>query len=236
MIIGPGYARLALLLCAFMLSNCSRAAEPELPAAPTINSSNTPYLLSPTAASQPGAAPTYAPSATAIPAATVTPSPLASATPSPGASPLPRPTADPGLEPELAARELRMLEIINQTRAQAGLPPYVRDMRLDQVARSHSCDMATKHFIAHESSDGRTMQERIRVVDPAWSFPSESIAAGSDDPQIIHDMWMDEPPDGWHRRNILDASNNIVGIGYCYAAEDPSNNHHYWTMDVVKRP
>ena len=234
MIIGPGYTRLALLLCAFVLSSCSRAAEPELPAAPTINSSNTPYLLSPTAASQPGATPTYAPIPTPSPTASVTASPTSSATLSPTA--LPAPTFEPGLDPQVAAREQRLLEIINQTRAQAGLPPYERDAQLDRVARSHSCDMASNHFIAHESSDGRTVQERIRVVDPAWSFPSESIAAGSDDPQIIHDMWMDEPPDGWHRRNILDETKNVVGIGYCYAVEDPSNNHHYWTMDVVKRP
>ncbi len=60
-------------------------------------------------------------------------------------------------------------------------------------------------------------------------------AAGTDDPAMVVAWWMDEPPDGWHRRNILDADQRDVGVGYCFATEDASGNHHYWTADFSRR-
>jgi uncharacterized protein YkwD len=130
---------------------------------------------------------------------------------------------------------MRLVDEINRVRAEQGLPAYRYNAGLSATARAHSCDLAAHGIISHESSDGRSVQDRLAGADPPWQWPSESIAAGTDDPLLVVAMWMDEPPEGWHRRNILDTDQREVGVGYCFATEDTSGNHHYWTADFSRR-
>lgn len=123
---------------------------------------------------------------------------------------------------------------INRVRAENALPPYESSPELGAAARAHSCDLAEHKLISHTSSDGRTLAERLAGANPPWEWPSESIAAGSADPKVIVAMWMDEPPEGWHRRNILDVDQRAVGVGYCYTEDDPTGNHSYWTADFSR--
>ncbi|HEU5102188.1 MAG TPA: CAP domain-containing protein [Roseiflexaceae bacterium] len=134
-----------------------------------------------------------------------------------------------------AALESLLVASINQVRAANGLPPYQHSPELSVAARAHSCDLAAHGQISHTSSDGRTLAQRLEGANPPWEWPSESIAAGSADPATIVAWWMDEPPDGWHRRNILDADQREVGAGYCYLPDDPTGNHYYWTADFSRR-
>ncbi|MFN8566566.1 MAG: CAP domain-containing protein [Kouleothrix sp.] len=83
-------------------------------------------------------------------------------------------------------------------------------------------------MVAHSPSDWPAVRP--------WEWPSESIAAGFDDPIQVVAVWMDEPPEGWHRRNILDTEQREIGAGYCYTSDDPSGNYHYWTADFAARP
>lgn len=139
------------------------------------------------------------------------------------------PTGDQALQEALLVAE------INRARAANGLPPYLHNPEISVAARAHSCDMAAHALISHTSSDGRTLPQRLEGATPAWEWPSENIAAGLAEPAAIVAMWMDEPPEGWHRRNILDPDQREVGAGYCYASDDPSGNHHYWTADFSRR-
>jgi len=134
-----------------------------------------------------------------------------------------------------AALEALLVASINQVRAANGLPPYQHSPELSVAARAHSCDLASHGLISHSSSDGRTLTQRLEGANPPWEWPSESIAVGSAEPATIVAWWMDEPPDGWHRRNILDADQREVGAGYCYIVEDSTGNHHYWTADFSRR-
>ena len=152
--------------------------------------------------------------------ATITPTPLAA-------------TATLGDDP--AMLEALLVATINQMRATHGLPPYQHSPELSSAARAHSCDLASHGLISHESSDGRTLTQRLAGATPPWEWPSESIAAGVVDPAATVALWMDEPPEGWHRRNILDVDQREVGAGYCYAADDATGNHHYWTADFSRR-
>jgi uncharacterized protein YkwD len=178
----------------------------------------TPTLLPPT----PSAA-TNAP--TAQPAETPMPTPATAEMPTPGA-------AAPGEDP--AMLEALLVATINQVRAANGLPPDQHSPELSGVARAHSCDLASHGLISHESSEGRTLAQRLEGATPPWEWPSENIAAGVIDPAATVAMWMDEPPDGWHRRNILDVDQREVGAGYCFAAEDATGNHHYWTAEFSR--
>ena len=181
---------------------------------------------------------TPAPQTPASPAAPALPTPTnivvrvmdaaSPGTPTPVPAP---PAADP-----IAALEAELIVEINKIRQANGLPPYAASPELSAAARAHSCDLATHHMISHVSSDGRNLAERLAGGSGAWEWPSESIAAGTDDPATVVAWWMDEPPEGWHRRNILDTQQREVGAGYCYTAEDPSGNHSYWTADFSRRP
>jgi uncharacterized protein YkwD len=124
---------------------------------------------------------------------------------------------------------------VNELRMQNGLPAYTLEPSLSDVARAHSCDLAAHGSISHASSDGRTLAERLGAEAARWSWPSESIAAGTADPAEVIALWLDEPPDGWHRRNLLDPEQRAVGVGYCANPDDPSGNRFYWTM-IVTRP
>jgi uncharacterized protein YkwD len=134
-----------------------------------------------------------------------------------------------------ASLEAELIVEINKRRLSNGLPPYQVSPELSAAAREHSCDLAAHHIISHVSSDGRSLAERLAGGEQPWEWPSENIAAGTADPTVVVVWWMDEPPDGWHRRNILDAEQREVGAGYCYAEDDPSGNHSYWTADFSRR-
>jgi uncharacterized protein YkwD len=234
-----------LILCVFC-AGCGTSASPQSTA-----------LALPTAfVARPSAGPSrvvpspWAPPSTparAKVALTATPAPATGerlATPAPGttsapatAEPLatsaPIATADAASDPALL--EALLVVEINRVRDANGLPPYHHSPELSTAARAHSCDLATHATISHTSSDGRTLADRLAGSNPPWEWPSESIAAGFGEPAAIVALWMDEPPEGWHRRNILDTDQREVGTGYCYTAEDPSGNHHYWTADFSRR-
>jgi uncharacterized protein YkwD len=169
-------------------------------------------------------------------ATTRLPSPTATNTPLPTPTPTPQPSPTLSADADPAAREALLVAEINRIRAENGLPLYLHSPELSLVARAHSCDLAAHGMISHTSFDGRTLQDRLAGADPPWEWPSESIAAGTDDPLTAVAWWMDEPPEGWHRRNILDVDQREVGAGYCYAEDDPSGNHHYWTADFSRHP
>jgi uncharacterized protein YkwD len=135
---------------------------------------------------------------------------------------------------DTALREARMVVLINALRAEQGLPAYTHDAGLSDAARAHSCDMAANGFIDHTGSDGRSVQERMPIAEPPWVWPSENIAAGSDDPAAMIALWLDEPSDGWHRRNLLDPDQQAIGAGYCFRDDDPTGNRHYWTIDLAR--
>jgi len=177
----------------------------------------TPALASPTHIA-PTSAPTEPLADTAV--ATVATSTLAA-------------TATRGDDP--AMLEALLVATINQVRAANGLPPYQHSPELSGVARAHSCDLASHGLISHASSEGLTLTQRLAGATPPWEWPSENIAAGVVDPAATVALWMDEPPEGWHRRNILDVDQREVGAGYCYAADDSTGNHHYWTADFSRR-
>lgn len=237
------FTSVAIAICATAL--CAACGQP--PSAPA-NSAQLPTanIAVPTPASaadtSPGAIRIQASAATATPApgatapATPTAEPSATLAPEPTLAALPTAEAQPTTpEDPVAMREAMLVVEINRIRTANNLPAYRASAELSAAARAHSCDLATHHTISHVSSDGRTLTDRLAGSTPAWEWPSESIAAGTDDPAEVVALWMDEPPDGWHRRNILDADQQEVGTGYCAVTDDPSGNQFYWTADFARR-
>jgi hypothetical protein len=79
--------------------------------------------------------------------------------------------------------EARMLKLLNDERAQAGLPAVKLDAALTEAARAHSRDMLAKGYFAHQNTEGKS---------------------------IAHQGLMKSPG---HRENIMSPQYHRVGIG-----------------------
>ncbi len=105
--------------------------------------------------------------------------------------------------------EARMLELLNQERIRAGLPPLVRDPAMDAVARAHSIDMLQRGYFAHEDPDGRTPFDRMRQGNVQFNAAGENLALAPT-VALAHQGLMDSPG---HKANILHPAFKRVGIG-----------------------
>ncbi len=113
---------------------------------------------------------------------------------------------------------------INVARADNGLPPLRSDSRLAAGAQWMAADMVANRYFAHQSSDGRTLAERIAPTGylpsaPTWLL-SENLGWGSgvlSTPLAIVLGWMDSPG---HRENLLDPALTDIGIGMAPGSAD----------------
>lgn len=108
--------------------------------------------------------------------------------------------------PEL---EARMLDLVNQERAKAGIRPLAPDPELREVARSHSADMFARGYFAHDTPEGRDPFDRIRAANVPFVTAGENLALAPT-LMVAHTGLMNSPG---HRRNILDPNFGRVGIG-----------------------
>ena len=126
----------------------------------------------------------------------------------------------------------RVIELTNQERARAGLPPLISDAALNAAALRHSQDMADHDFFSHTGSDGSSACGRMAAAgySPIWAC-GENIAAGFTSPEEVVAAWMNS---AGHRANILSPYYQHIGVGYVYDAGDTFGPYyHYWTQDFA---
>jgi len=115
--------------------------------------------------------------------------------------------------------------LINNARAQNGLPALAINPQLAVAAQAHSIDMACFGFLGHNGSDGSSIYERIAAAGYTSSY-SEEIIYGSGYPQTAFNWWMN---DQIHRDAILNPNVIEMGIGYAYVADTAYGG--YYTVD-----
>lgn len=120
--------------------------------------------------------------------------------------------------------EAEVINLINQERANEGLPALSSQSQLTSAARTHSDDMACNNFFSHTSPTTGSPFDRIVAAGYSYSAAGENIAAGYGSPSALVDGWMNS---SGHRANILSASFTQIGVGYAYWAE--SDYGAYWT-------
>jgi len=107
------------------------------------------------------------------------------------------------------ASERWMLELVNQERAKVGSPALVVDVKIREVARSHSRDMFVRGYFSHINPEGQSGADRLEAAGIAFSVAAENLAYAPDVP-VAHQGLMESEG---HRRNILDPKFRRVGIG-----------------------
>jgi uncharacterized YkwD family protein len=158
------------------------------------------------------------------PAPPPAPAPAVPVSPAPPPPPAPVTPTTPGV---LKAAEARLLELVNQERARAGVPPLTLHTRLSEVARLKSEDMARHHYFAHQSPTYGSPFEMMRSFGIRYIMAGENLAlSGSAD--RAHSALMNSPA---HRGNILNARYTHIGIGMAAG----SRGQYYTQMFIQAR-
>ena len=105
--------------------------------------------------------------------------------------------------------EAKMLELVNEERAKAGLHPLKADPAETVVARAHSKDMFSRGYFAHTNPEGKTPFDRMKAAHIKFRTAGENLALAQT-LEIAHTNLMNSPG---HRANILNPKFNRVGIG-----------------------
>lgn len=134
----------------------------------------------------------------------------------------------------LADSERRMVALLNQDRASAGLVAYRLDTRLAAIARARANDMATKDYFSHTQPDGRKVFDLIAAAGITWYAAGEILAWNTWSPYdasaaAANEGWLGSPS---HRGVILSTGYNYVGVGAAQAA----NGRVYWVAVAIKGP
>ncbi|MFV0307752.1 MAG: CAP domain-containing protein [Desertimonas sp.] len=125
------------------------------------------------------------------------------------------------------SQQQQVVDLVNQRRAQAGLPALRVDYRLSNAAQAHSQDQAARRVMSHIGSNGSTVGTRVTRAGYRWSRVVENVAAGYGSAGGAVTGWMNSPS---HRANVLDPKVIHIGVGLAYS----SNGTPYWTMDAAR--
>ena len=121
--------------------------------------------------------------------------------------------AAPASTAALALAEQRTLELMNGSRAQGGLAPYVLDHSVSAVARAHSLVESQYGYVYHDGPDGTAASRNRPACGTGW-WSENTGKVWNEDVGVLHREFMAEP---WapinHRTNIMDANFTRVGIG-----------------------
>ncbi len=141
----------------------------------------------------------------------------------------PEPTPD-GCEVTLNDEYIQiMLDLINQARMEAGVPPLITTPELMQSAQAHSRDMSCRNYFSHNNLDGETPFDRMEEAGYPMVYAAENIYAGQgvyNSPEKAVKAWLNSPG---HRVNMLSPDFVHIGLGYAYTST--SYYGGYYTTD-----
>lgn len=130
-----------------------------------------------------------------------------------------------GPVPDLEERAF--CKTINVYRAQNGVPALRLSVALTKAAEWMSADMARNDSLDHTDSLGRSFSRRISAFGYSGATRGENIAGGSPGTAaMMFSMWKGSSQ---HRKNMLNPSFKVIGIGRAYRAS--SMLGWYWTTD-----
>lgn len=207
--------------------------------APTDDASAPVVTPTPTPAKTPTATPSKTPSKT--PKATPTPTRSTTApsrdgtrSPKPSTKPTPRPThtatPPPTTKPPAPSggAEAQVLQLTNNERAKAGCGALRTNSALTRAADLHATDMVVHHYFDHNSQDGRSPFDRMKTAGFKGGAMAENIAVGYKSAAAVVDGWMHSEG---HRKNILNCSYTMIGIGYDSGQVKSEWGNGSWVQD-----
>ena len=108
----------------------------------------------------------------------------------------------------LTSDELEVFNLINQQRANNGLPALKIDSEVQRVARIKAQDMVDNNYFSHNSPTYGTPFNMLKSFGVSYKSAGENIAGNSSNSSAVT-AWMNS---SGHRANILNSSYNYTGI------------------------
>jgi uncharacterized protein YkwD len=144
---------------------------------------------------------------------------------------MPIPTLAARLDDEqTTAAVLRVLELTNTEREQAGLGPLALSPELTGAAQDYSQVLASGGCFAHSCGPRPKFRDRVEQAGYlGWTAIGENIAAGYATPEAVVAGWMSS---AGHRANILSPHFSEIGIGVVHGG---GGFGIYWTQDFGAR-
>src|SRR5215211_378760 len=129
------------------------------------------------------------------------------------------------------AMERDAFDLINATRADAGLSGLKWSDKIAEVARVHSNNMASLNFFSHKGLDGTMVDDRAAQLKMGeWNAIGENIAflRGFPNPvEIAVEKWLKSPS---HKQNLLDPSWTEAAIGLAVTPD----GKYYFTQVFIR--
>jgi uncharacterized YkwD family protein len=128
-------------------------------------------------------------------------------------------------EKTLSDDEREMFNLVNSARATQKLAPYAANSKLIELARQKSRDMVDKNYFDHQSPTYGSPFDMMKNAGVSYYSAGENIAQNIS-PRAAHNSLMNSEG---HRRNIMSASYNQVGIGI---AQGPGGSKTFTQMFI----
>jgi uncharacterized protein YkwD len=125
------------------------------------------------------------------------------------------------------ARAQQVVQIINDYRAQNGLPPYSVNTQLSEAAQAHASDMACNQIFQHTGSNGSTPQTRVAASGYLAARVTENVYGSYPPltPEQVVLWWKTDKQDINHNKNLLSSVYKEIGVGYAFF-----NNFGYYVV------
>lgn len=123
-----------------------------------------------------------------------------------------------------------ILRLVNEFRAENGLPALAIDETLCEAAEQRAKEIAKDYSIGHTRPDGRKWYTVLAEFDFVYCFAAENLAytEGSlNSPKTVTEMWINSPT---HCANILNESGSLIGIAWV-----KKGNKIYWVQQFGER-
>lgn len=132
-----------------------------------------------------------------------------------------KPGQEEGIETEYHAYVLRVVELVNEERAKAGLKPVTLQKNISAAAQVRAQE--TEVSFSHTRPDGTKFTTALAQAGVTYRGAGENIAWGQRTPEQVMNGWMNS---AGHRANILNEKFTSIGVGYYQNAAGTN----YWTQ------
>lgn len=116
---------------------------------------------------------------------------------------------------------LRVVELVNEERAKAGLKPLTLEKNITAAAQVRAVE--TEQSFSHTRPDGRHFSTALKEAGVTYRGAGENIAWGQKTPEQVMNGWMNS---AGHRANILNEKFTSIGVGY----HQNANGVNYWSQ------
>ena len=124
-------------------------------------------------------------------------------------------------EQSMHAYVLRVVELVNEERAKAGLNPLTIKEDVTEAAQVRAVECTT--MFSHTRPNGTSFVTALKEAGVNYRGAGENIAWGQKTPEQVMEAWMNS---SGHRANILNEKYTSIGVGYYQNA----SGVNYWSQ------